>query len=96
MSDETQEIQEPRTLDKLLKLDTYQDMSDEEIEIVIEWRVKNAVQTADFIQTTNMQNAQMEILRERELAKAEQSMALLRELADVTNRDWGLIENGTS
>lgn len=39
---------EPRDLDALLKLGTYQDMSDEEIEIVIEWRCQEYARTAEF------------------------------------------------
>ena len=40
MNEET----EPRTIDELLKLKTFQDMTDEEIGLVIEWRERQAAQ----------------------------------------------------
>lgn len=42
----TEENVQPREIATLLALDTYQDMTDDEIELVIEWKVNDAVQKA--------------------------------------------------
>ena len=42
----TEENVQPREIATLLALDTYQDMTDDEIELVIGWKVDDAVQRA--------------------------------------------------
>lgn len=42
----TEENVQPREIATLLALDTYQDMTDDEIGLVIEWHVNDAVQKA--------------------------------------------------
>lgn len=70
-----------RTLDELLNLNTYQGMSDAEIDLLISYHRKDAVQTAEFIATANRQNAELEILYEREQEKARAATALLYSMA---------------
>lgn len=75
---------EPRPIEELLKMDTYQDMSDEEITVLINFHVAQAVQTAEFKAQENFNYNQLEILYEREMTKAAQASAMLRELAGLT------------
>ena len=60
----------PRTLDELLRLRTFQGMSDEEVEIVIEWRIKNALFDRNFQLQVNEQIELLEIKRDVEIEKA--------------------------
>lgn len=48
----------PRTLNELILLDTYQGMSDDEIEMVMEYRIQNALQGAeiDYVKETVTEN----------------------------------------
>ena len=88
MSDDIIEVtaseKTPRTLDELLKLDTYQGMTDVEIDIVIEWHVRNAVQDAEFKAQANLQQEQIAVLYGREMEKARLANETLRELVGLT------------
>ena len=68
---------EPRDLDALLKLDTYQGMSDEEIEIVIEWRCQEYARTAEFKQNVNTSLERTALLAESYRERAEHAKTVL-------------------
>lgn len=47
------ETNETRHISELLRMDTYQGMSDAEIELVIEWRVMQRMNSAEYVAKTN-------------------------------------------
>lgn len=50
MEENITETNEPRSLDELLKLDTYQGMTDEEIDIIIDFHVNNKVRDKEHVE----------------------------------------------
>lgn len=74
---------EKRTLDELLALDTYQGMSDEEIEDVITFKTRqryydaeNTLKHAALVE----QSAEIAALREESLQKFDNALELLKEM----------------
>lgn len=71
---------DPRSIDELLKLDTYQDMSDEEIRLVIEWHERQAAlkekQATDWLKI----RLDAQATYEAELARAQHANEALNKL----------------
>lgn len=91
MTTENEELVElpDRDIDALLKLDTYQDMTDSEIDKVIEWKVKMAVSKA-VVDTLSeefvAQAARLEVSNAQALADSQAF------LDTIMNRTYPLVE----
>lgn len=61
----------PRTLNELILLDTYQGMSDDEIEMIMEYRIQNA-----------LKGAELEMLKEQNETMAKTTRDLYQKMHD--------------
>lgn len=81
-NDEIIEV-EPRSISVLLSLGTYQDMTDEEIDMVLDFKIQEAVNSANN-QAVREQNAQTNAYIERSQASiVSETQALLDSLRAV-------------
>lgn len=83
---------QPRSLDVLLKMSSYSEMSDDEIELVIEYRAQLLADDAERIARQKALNEQLDALKEQTRAAmenaqatAEKAFALVPEFAKVGN-----------
>ena len=53
----------PRSLDELLKMDTYQDMSDDEIRLVIAYKEYTAIRNAETDKNIEIEQARSEAMK---------------------------------
>lgn len=90
----------PRSLDALLKLDTFQGMTDEEISAVVSYRESQAVLNAKIEEMRAEAEAAQAAFQERmdqQLAQAqanfEQAMSVAAQFASVTDPDAGGVGN---
>ena len=67
-----------RPLDELLKLDSYQEMSDEEIETVIQWREKQAA----MLQKTRFDFLDLQIEAQARYSQYQAEAAAAREILE--------------
>lgn len=94
------EEMKPRSLDVLLKLDTFQGMTDEEISAVVSYRETQAVLNAKIEEMRAEAEAAQAAFKERmdqQLAQAqanfEQAMSVAAQFASVTDPDAGGVSN---
>lgn len=102
VAEDTEQAEEtkPRSLDVLLKLDTFQGMTDEEISAVVSYRESQAVLNAKIEEMRAEAEAAQAAFKERmdrQLAQAqanfEQAMSVAAQFASVTDPDAGGVGN---
>lgn len=59
----SEESNTPRSLDELLKMDTYQDMSDDEIRLVIAYKEYTAMRNAESDKNLEVERARSEAMK---------------------------------
>lgn len=85
MTTENDEIIEvtPRSISVLLSLDTYQDMTDEEINLVLDFKIQEAVSSANN-QAIREQNAQTNaVIEQSQAAIVAETQAVLDSLRTI-------------
>lgn len=60
---QSDESDTPRSLDELLKMDTYQDMSDDEIRLVIAYKEYTAIRNAETDKNLEVERARSEAMK---------------------------------
>lgn len=89
-SDGTGIIEEPRSLDVLLKSTTYQGMTDEEIQRIIDYRVQVAQTSAEVAAQREAIDAQTEAMREHWQEQAATAEAAFNNAVMSTVRFQGV------
>lgn len=79
-------IETPRDLEVLLRLDTYQDMTDEEIDILIAYKVKVGVESEISQQIINNQIETSNTLVETSLQAKNTALQRLQDIIDAKTR----------
>ena len=79
-------IETPRDLEVLLRLDTYQDMTDEEIDILIAYKVKVGVESEISQQIINNQIETSNTLVETSLQAKNTALKRLQDIINAKTR----------
>lgn len=76
-------IRKPRDIRELLKLDTFQDMTDEEIELVFDFRLKSKMLEYAALQAKTYAEYEEKRKMEESLSQREKAMRMLQSRMDV-------------
>lgn len=76
------ETQEPRDINALLALDTYQGMTDAEIDMVLQYRIDRAVTSREVLAKMEAENARMEQCIADNRASAKRALDMVQSLVE--------------
>lgn len=93
---ENEEVQEPRKLDVLLALETYQGMTDEEIQMVLDYKIDQAVASRKTLAEIAAINAKSEQCIADNQASAQAAQDMIQSLVEREFPMVPLMEPSTS
>lgn len=78
----TENVSTPRDLNTLINLDTYQGMTDEEIELVINYKVESKVHEQLIEASKTFNTLQMEAILQQNVESSQRAMSMLQSIRD--------------
>ena len=85
---------EPRDINALLALDTYQGMSDAEIELLIEYRINRALTRQEILAKNVAYSARMEQVIADNRASAQRALDMVESLVNMVLPEYPMPEVG--
>lgn len=71
-----------RTLDELLVLNTYQGMTDEEIELIINYKIETKVREQIIEASKTVNTLKMEAILQQNIESSQRAMSMLQSIRD--------------
>lgn len=81
--EETQEVVEPRDINVLLSLDTYQGMTDEEIDMVLNYKIQQAKTSQEMLALESTLITRMETELADNQASSDRALGMLQSIIDA-------------
>ena len=78
----TENANQTRTLDELLVLNTYQGMTDEEIELIINYKIETKVREQIIEASKTVNTLKMEAILQQNIESSQRAMSMLQSIRD--------------
>lgn len=78
----TENVNTPRDLNTLINLDTYQGMTDEEIELIINYKIESKVRERIIEASKTLNTLKMEAILQQNVESSQRAMSMLQSIRD--------------